>query len=147
MSTLVTRIRVKNVVGYFAVAAFCILFMVIYEKFSYGQYSWYMRMSFAFPLLGGAVAAIILLNKRICVWSLRLWNSAIAVSVCGCLVHGVTRISGRGSNYDMYYWIAGGVLAIAACIVNILSLKNKDSGMGKKIYGRKEGYSDGKIDT
>lgn len=133
MSTLVTRIRVKNVIGHFVAAVFCILFTVVYEKFSYGEYSWYMRMSFAFPLLGGAVVAIILLKRRICVWSLRLWNSAIAVFVCGCLVHGVIRISGRGSNYDMYYWIAGIVLAVAACIVNIMSLKNK-TGSGKREY-------------
>lgn len=116
MSTSDIRIGRKNLVAYIVIALFCVLFTLIYEKFSYGEYSWYMRLMFLYPLLGGAGASLIFWNKRVNLWSVRLWNSAVAVFTCGCLVHGIIVISGRSSLYGGYYWAVGGVLAAGAAV-------------------------------
>ncbi len=119
MSTSVIKIGRRNVVAHASAALFCIVFSIIYEHFSYGEYSWYMRCMFLFPLLGGAGAALIFLNRRVSCMAVRLWNSAIAVFTCGCLVHGIIAISGRSSGYDMHYRICGAVLAVAAGLANL----------------------------
>lgn len=117
LSTSDIKIGRKNLVAYIAIALFCMLFTLIYEKFSYGEYSWYMRCMFLYPLLGGAGASLIFWKKRVNCWSARLWNSAMAVFTCGSLVHGIIVISGRSSAYDGYYWIAGSVFVAGAVII------------------------------
>lgn len=121
MSTSDIRIGRKNIVSYIGISLFCILFTVIYEHFSYGEYSWYMRGMFLYPLLGGAGASLIFFKKNVNCWSVRLWNSAVAVLTCGCLIHGIIAISGRSSEYDWCYYAAGAVFAVSAVISYVRS--------------------------
>ena len=116
MSTSAIRIGRKNMFSYICISLFCILFTVIYEHFSYGEYSWYMRGMFVYPLLGGAGASLIFFKKNVNCWSVRLWNSAVAVLACGSLIHGIIAVSGRSSEYDWCYYAVGAVFAVSAVI-------------------------------
>lgn len=102
--------------SYICISLFCILFTVIYEHFSYGEYSWYMRGMFVYPLLGGAGAFLIFFKKNVNCWSVRLWNSAVAVLTCGSLIHGIIAVSGRSSEYDWCYYAVGAAFAVSAVI-------------------------------
>ncbi|WP_148409677.1 hypothetical protein [Murimonas intestini] len=108
---------------YLAVSVLCIVFSLVYEKFSYGEYSVFMRNMFLFPLLGGMLPAIILqlTGKTASVnrVSFNMWNAGIAVFVSGCLVRGVINISGRFTEYDKWYWIAGGGMLVLAAAVGL----------------------------
>lgn len=117
----------KAAIIYLLVSAFCILFNYVYTRFSYGVYSNYMGLMFLFPLLGGFLPAVLLdITKKggfVSRVSFNLWNSGIAVFIFGCLVRGIINISGRFTEYDTYYWIAGGILSAAAVVA---------AGAGKK---------------
>lgn len=80
-----------------------------------------MRFMFLIPLFGGALPSLIIKSDipRI---SFNLWNAGIATLVFGCLVRGIINISGRFTEYDMIYWVIGGILIISAIIYII---KNK----------------------
>lgn len=121
MSISDIRIGKKNLVVYIFITLFCIIFTLIYEKFSYGEYSWYMRGMFLYPFIGGVIASMLLWKKKINRWSVRLWNSAIAIFIVGCLVHGIITISGRSSMYDKRYWMAGCVFAVSAVMAGCIA--------------------------
>lgn len=103
---------------YLAAAVLCVVFNAVYTHFSYGERSGLMTLMFLFPLGGGVLPAVLLLlggkARMVCRAAFNLWNSGIAALVCGCLVHGVITISGRFSDYDIWYWLAGGALLLAA---------------------------------
>lgn len=98
----------KAVIVYAIISALCVLFTVIYEHFSYGESSLYMRLMFLFPLIGGVGMNWVLCIKQKSMKRLQflLYNSAIAILVSGCLVHGIIAISGRAVTCDLYYGIA-----------------------------------------
>lgn len=108
----------RTSLSYLAVSVLCIVFNLIYERFSYGEYSVFMRNMFLFPLLGGMLPAIALqlTGKRVYVnrVSFNLWNAGIAVLVSGCLIRGIISISGRFTEYDKWYWLAGGGMLVLA---------------------------------
>lgn len=64
MSISDIRIGKKNLVVYIFITLFCIIFTLIYEKFSYGEYSWYMRGMFLYPFIGGVIASMLLWKKN-----------------------------------------------------------------------------------
>ena len=76
--------------SYICISLFCILFTVIYEHFSYGEYSWYMRGMFVYPLLGGAGTSLIFFKKNV--------NYIIIIGSLIALVGGVLEII-AGYNY------------------------------------------------
>lgn len=109
---------------YLGIAIFCVLFDVIYEQFSYGEYSDAMRLMFCFPLIGGALPFLIMyLTKAeitVCRVAYNLWNSGIAVLICGCLIKGIIEISGRTTDYDIIYWILGGLMLLVSIFVQLM---------------------------
>lgn len=125
MFTLVTdpagRRLFKAAAAHGAVTLVCILFTAVYEAFSYGEYSWHMRLMFLIPLALGSLTALGLafssVRTRISRAAFNLWNSGIAVLIFGCLLRGIINISGRFTDYDKYYWIAGGLLLLSAVAV------------------------------
>lgn len=110
---------------YAAVAAFCVVFCIVYEQFSFGEYSDYMRLMFLPPLLGGALPFAVMSAsdgvRRLSRVTYNLWNSGIAVLVSGCLIRGIIEVSGRVADYDLFYWLTGGALLAAALVVQVLS--------------------------
>lgn len=116
--------QVKTVFVYSAVSVFCILFAFIYEQFSYGEHSYYMRMMFCVPLIGGIVPFLAVylfkLKYKYSRAAYNLWNSGIAALTCGCLIRGIIEISGRTTDYDMIYLILGISLLVSATAVQIM---------------------------
>lgn len=121
--TALTRKCMKTTLVYLGVTVFCVVFCLIYEYFSFGEHSDAMRLMFLAPMVGGALPFLILAMRRKA-WSLsraayNLWNSGIAVLVSGCLVKGIIEVSGRVSDYDMFYWVGGALFLIAAIAVQV----------------------------
>lgn len=113
----------KTTLIYLLTAAFCVVFCLIYEQFSYGEHADCMRLMFLLPLLGGAlpfgVKAYSRKRRTGSRMAYNLWNSGIAVLASGCLIKGIIEISGRTSDYDMFYWVGGIALLLAALIASM----------------------------
>ena len=122
-----TRRRAKRsaIVGA-SLALFCVVFTVIYERFSHNAASVHMRCMFLLPLVGVALPAVIgyltPLHRYLSRAAFNLWNSAMAVWAVGCLFRGIVNISGRHTTLDQPYWIAGWVFLALASIAETLHL-------------------------
>ena len=75
-----------------------------------------MRGMFLYPLLGGVGASLIFFKKNVSCWSVRLWNSAVAVFSCASPIHGSIAGFGRRREYDWCYYAVGAVFAVSAVI-------------------------------
>ena len=110
----------KTALAYAGVTALCLVFCAVYEIFSFGEHSLYMRMMFMMPLLGGAIPFGLMAASEnppyISRGAFNLWNSGLAVHISGCLVRGIIEISGRVCDYDNYYWIIDGIFLLVALI-------------------------------
>lgn len=124
---------IKPALVYMAITAFCLVFCAIYEIFSFGEHSLFMRMMFMVPLLGGAapfgLLAVSETPVTISRGAFNLWNSGLAVHVSGCLVRGIIEISGRVCDYDHYYWIAGGIMLLLAFANQVVVWRKNKPGM------------------
>ena len=106
----------KHFFTYIGLTIFSLVFTFVYERFSYGESSMFMRMMFFAPLAG---ALIYLLTGLGMSWvrnraSKLLFNSAIAVVASACLVKGIVEVSGRTTSVDMPYWyVAAGLLCLS----------------------------------
>lgn len=126
--TLDTKKRYKKSTRIFlAISLFSIIFSTIYEKFSYGEFSIYMRFMFIIPLIMGTFtyALIYLLKSNLLAQrvSYLLWHSSIAILMSGALIKGIISISGRHTNLEIYYFICGSLFALAAIFNYILHKK------------------------
>ena len=118
----------KTFIVYIGITLFCILFNAIYEQFSYGESSPYMRFMFAVPAIGGIIpffiSYLISITHKFTLWKSRvaynLWNCAIAILISGCLVTGIIEISGRICDYSIIYWIGGGVFLLASILYIVI---------------------------
>lgn len=96
--------------GSISASLFCALFAAIYEAFSYGVYSYFMLFAFVLPLFGCALpySIMVLTEKRLPTkFTLRLWNSGIAILTVGSILQGVLEIYGTTNGLMLYYPIAG----------------------------------------
>ena len=109
-----------------SLALLCVVFTVIYEHFSHGAASPHMRSMFLMPLVGLAIPALLgyltPLHRSIGRLAFNLWNSGLAVWVVGCLFRGIVNISGRFTDLDRIYWIAGWVFLAAAVACELIRL-------------------------
>ena len=117
----------KKMAAYFGLSAFLYIFDMIYEHFSFGEYSLFMRNMYLIPLSGIAVMAVlgITLKDKIDRGFVLLFNSAMAIFISGCIVRGIIEISGRSSDYDIYYIAAGCVFLAGAILRQIFILNRK----------------------
>ncbi len=96
-----------------SISLLCVIFTVIYEQFSHGATSPYMRCMFLMPLVGcvlpAAVGYFTHLHRPVSRVAFNLWNSGLAVWTVGCLFRGIVNISGRYTDLDRIYWVAGWV--------------------------------------
>ena len=122
MFTSVTKkSAARHVITYLAITIFCIAFTYVYELFSYGESSFFMRLMFLAPLAGVVVYFLTALGWT---WvqnqaSKLLLNSALAVIVSACLVKGIVEVSGRTTSVDTPYWYVAGILALASFMFGI----------------------------
>lgn len=105
------------------IAGFCFLLNAVYTSFSYGESSAYMAGMFQIPLAGGAFPALLMMiggwESCISRSAFNAWNSGLAALTVGCAVRGVINISGRSTQYDAVYGIAGAVLLAIAVALTI----------------------------
>lgn len=111
---------------YLICSIFLALFGGIYEHFSFGVYSNFMLYSFAFPLVGGCLPALIfnLLPvskgpKPITAWLQRCGLATLSV---GSIIRGVLDIYGTENLLTTWYWLVGGGLCVLAGILYVISL-------------------------
>lgn len=127
-STATQNRYVKTALVYAGITAFCLVFCAVYEIFSFGEHSLYMRTMFMIPLLGGAIPfglmAVSENPPKISRVTFNLWNSGLAVHVSGCIVRGIIEISGRASDYDIFYWVISGIFLVLA-ILNQFNARRK----------------------
>ena len=109
-----------------SVALACVIFTAVYEQFSHGAVSTHMRCMFLMPLVGCAIPALIgwltPLHRYVSRPAFNLWNSGLAVWAVGCLFRGIVNISGRFTDLDKIYWIAGWVFLAAAVACELIRL-------------------------
>ncbi|MDG3141314.1 hypothetical protein MKL29_00370 [Streptococcus suis] len=123
MFTLVTKkTHLKAGLIYLAISAFLILFTIVYEQYSYGESSLFMRTMFISPLLA---AALLLLRPKSSGFfrnkiALLLFNSSIAIFVSAGLIKGIVEVSGRTTSIDRSYWFIGAAFLIASLGFNAL---------------------------
>ena len=128
---------VRTALVYAGITVFCLVFCAVYEMFSFGEHSLFMRTMFMIPLLGGAAPFAVLAASEnppsVSRLAFNLWNSGLAVHISGCLVSGIIEISGRVSDYDSYYWTASGILLAVAFIIQVASWrKSKNSARSSR---------------
>ena len=124
----------KTALAYAGMTALCLVFCAVYEIFSFGEHSLFMRMMFMVPLLGGAapfgLMAVSENPPSISRGAFILWNSGLAVRVSGCLVRGIIEISGRVSDYDNYYWVISGLFLILAFLMQTVAWRKNNQRKG-----------------
>lgn len=120
--------HLKTAALFLALSVFSIAFTLIYEQFSYGQFSLYMRLMFLIPLLLGTLPSLIRIRLRIPyrpnALSRYFWNMAIALFFNGCLVKSVIEISGRFTSYQRMYWIGGAICIAVSLLLSLLSISS-----------------------
>ena len=101
----------------------CIIFPMVYEQFSYGEYSIYMRMMAVFPLFGMMpfIVAWFVHKKTFHPVVRTLWHCGIMVLVHGFLIKGIIMISGRFTEYEQIYLILGGSLLLMSILTSCLA--------------------------
>ncbi|MXQ48468.1 hypothetical protein GRB29_03460 [Streptococcus pneumoniae] len=114
---------------YIALTLFLILFTFIYEHFSYGESSIFMRSMFLSPMIA---AGVFWLASYQLGWiknraSLLLFNSSIAILVSAGLIKGIVEVSGRHTSVDQPYWYVAGVFALLSLILGFVPPKKNDS--------------------
>ncbi len=119
MYTLDTKSIKKTIKVYAIISLISIIFSYVYEQFSYGVYSYFMRLLFIVPLVGGVIIYGVVYLKKIKVTriSYSLWNSGIAILMSGMLIRGIINISGRYTEYDTIYWELGTIFVLLAIIM------------------------------
>lgn len=100
---------------YLLIASLCAVFGAVYELFSHGVYAYGMLYAFLFPLLGGALPALLLCRKERRLpadATQQLWHFGISALTVGSLFSGALTIYGTTSRLTAFYWLSG-----AACLL------------------------------
>lgn len=108
---------------YLLVAILCALFGAVYELFSHGVYALGMVYGFGFPLIGGALPALLLLKhgaKLPSDASRQLWHFGISALTVGSLFSGALEIYGTSSPLTSVYWLAGGACLLLSVLTALL---------------------------
>ncbi len=116
----------RALVAGLSLALLCVVFTLIYERFSHGASSTHMRCMFLMPLVGCALPALLgyltPLHRHVSRPAFNLWNSGLAAWTAGCLFCGIVNISGRYTDLDRIYWILGWVFLAAAVAWELVHL-------------------------
>lgn len=107
----------RAMVAYSGIAVFCVVFSLVYNRFSHGVHSPYMTWLFGWPLVLGALPSMFLyLSGKVRTpgrISFNLWNSAVAALTVSSLLRGIFEIAGTSSDYQVWLMIAGWLMLAA----------------------------------
>ncbi len=116
-----THIRIAY--RYLLATMACAVFGAVYEVFSHGVYAYGMLYAFAWPLIGGVLPTLLLLQhegRTLSASSQQLWHFGISALTMGSLFSGALEIYGTSSRLTMVYWIAGGACLLLAVLIETL---------------------------
>lgn len=114
---------------YTGYTAFCIVFCLIYYRFSHGVHSPYMTGMFLWPLLLGLVSGVLLLRIRALPdppdAAAGLYHAGvITASISSCL-RGIMEIAGNSSVYQEWMMIAGIGMIVAGAVIYLICVVRK----------------------
>lgn len=111
---------------YLPVTLFCLVFFLIYDRFSHGVRSPYMTWLFLWPLTLGLLPSLVLQlfvrlprQRRL---SADLYHPGVAAVTVSSLLRGVFDIAGTASDYQARLMVFGGVLLICGAVVYVVGL-------------------------
>ena len=109
---------------YLPAAVFCLIFFLVYDRFSHGVRSPYMTYLFLWPLVLGLIPSLILQlfphirrQKRI---SANLYHAGVAAVTVSSLLRGIFEIAGTASDYQVWLMTAGGILLISGLFAYVI---------------------------
>lgn len=112
---------------YLIISGLCLVFALIYEKFSHGVISYYMICAFLIPLLGGAAVSLLFVilkpRKFPAKTEASIYGCAIATLTIGSIIAGVLEIYGT-TNSKVYLYPAAGLLLIIISVVIYFTKKD-----------------------
>lgn len=126
LSTSATENYKKIARNYLLIAAFCAVFALVYEYFSFGVYSGNMIFAFAYPLLGGSLPALLihLLKAAVPSQTVRwVYRCGIATLTVGSIIQGVLDIYGTTNALTLWYPVVGWAMAAGAVAAYLLRKK------------------------
>lgn len=103
---------------------FCLLFFLVYDRFSHGVRSPYMTWLFLWPLVLGLLPSLVMglfpqipRQKRL---SADLYHPGVAAVTVSSLLRGVFEIAGTASDYQTWLMLFGGVLLACGAAAYIM---------------------------
>jgi len=126
----------KTMIVYFAVSLFCILFDRVYALFGHGVYSASMSLMFLYPLVGGALAFLLLWffipggdNVPCYRFSYNSYNSGVAMLTIQSVLTGIFEIAGTSSPYLIVFTICGWALLSIGMVINLWNLYHRRASL------------------
>ena len=110
--------NIKTVIVYIAVSLFAFVVDKVYSLFSHGVSSKSMSSMWIWLMCFGAIFYLLLelicrkTKKTTNRLSANIYNSGVAVFVVGMLLQGILEIAGTGSDFILFFRIAGALLMI-----------------------------------
>lgn len=105
----------KQGIHYLILTILLILFDLIYEHYSYGQYSIWMRTLFIIPIIAFGINYFIRNS-----YANMIYHYALAFLLSGHIITGIIEISGRFSKYITIYWIISAGLLFASLLIQYI---------------------------
>lgn len=116
LSTLVNK--KKKIIIYGAVTIFCLIFSLIYARFSHGVSSPFMRYLALWPLITGIIPCIFV--KKIPDIADNIHNIGVMSLTSASALKGIFYIAGTTSIFDNILFAFGGITYIAYIITAVL---------------------------
>lgn len=117
MSTLDINKLEKEKKRFIIYSIICIIFTFIYELFSHGVISYYMILSFIFPLLGFIEIVILCKkNKLVKINSHNFFKASLLTFTLGSILKGILDIYGTTNKLIIIYLILGLILLVLSII-------------------------------
>ena len=115
----------KSVLWYAAFTVFCIVFFLIYDRFSHGVRSFYMTFLWLWPLILGVIPSLIMAwcapagadRRPDC------YHYGVITLTVASLLQGIFEIAGTGSVHTIVLFAAGGCLLAAGAVTMFFSYK------------------------
>lgn len=113
---------------YMGVSVFCMVFYMIYDRFSHGVRSPYMTWLFAWPFLLGFLPGMVFWRfprvRRPGRFTVNLYNSGVAAVTVSSLLRGIFEIAGTASDYQQRLMYAGVAMLFLGIAVYLLSIRD-----------------------
>jgi hypothetical protein len=113
----------KQVLSYMIIAMFLILFTIIYEWFSFGVTSFYMRLSFLLPIIGGFFSLLAQYFKKPKDYIISLWHMSLFQFAAYMILTGVFEIYGGSEPLVYLFLVLGILLSLITVSLYVLEIK------------------------